>query len=138
MSTQAVGRDPVMEISEVLVRYATGIDRRDWALFRTCFTEDCEADYGDIGSWSGVDAMTEWMDQAHAPAGPSLHRITNQAVEVDGDRATSRSYVDAMILAPDGQHGNRAHGYYDDELVRTPDGWKIARRRTTIIRLETF
>ena len=38
------------DIAEVLVRYATGIDRRDWTLFRTCFTDDCDADYGDIGT----------------------------------------------------------------------------------------
>ena len=28
------------DITEVLLRYATGIDRRDWATFRTAFSED--------------------------------------------------------------------------------------------------
>jgi len=44
-----VDRDVRADVADVLVRYATGIDQRDWALFRTCFTEDCEADYGGIG-----------------------------------------------------------------------------------------
>jgi hypothetical protein len=47
-------------IGEVLVRYATGIDTKDWSLFRTCFTDDVLADYGDIGVWNG-DAITEYM-----------------------------------------------------------------------------
>jgi len=33
-------------ITDVLVRYATGIDTKDWTLFRTCFTNDVSADYG--------------------------------------------------------------------------------------------
>jgi 3-phenylpropionate/cinnamic acid dioxygenase small subunit len=32
--------DDRQQISDLLVRYATGIDRRDWPLFRTVFTED--------------------------------------------------------------------------------------------------
>ena len=47
-------REDRQDISEVLVRYATGIDRRDWPLFRTVFTDDCELDYGEIGTWHGV------------------------------------------------------------------------------------
>ncbi|MCK9921556.1 nuclear transport factor 2 family protein [Frankia sp. AgPm24] len=34
-------------IADVLLRYAVGIDRRDWDLFRTCFTDSCALDYGD-------------------------------------------------------------------------------------------
>lgn len=41
----------IEQITAVLVRYATGIDSRDWNLFRTCFTEDCRLDYGPLGSW---------------------------------------------------------------------------------------
>ncbi len=74
-------------IAEVLLRYATGIDRRDWPLFRSVFTEDCELDYGEIGSWKGVDAVTEFMQQAHSMAGHTMHRLTNQVIAVDGDKA---------------------------------------------------
>ena len=70
---------------DVLLRYATGIDRRDWPLFRTVFTDDCQLDYGEVGSWKGVDAVTEFMQQAHAMAGHTMHRLTNQVITVDGD-----------------------------------------------------
>ncbi len=122
-------------ISDLLVRYATGIDRRDWPLFRTVFTDDCELDYGEIGAWNGVDAVTEFMEQVHAMAGHTLHRLSNQAITVDGDTAVARTYVDALIMAADNQSGVNGIGFYDDEMVRTADGWRIARRRFTVVRV---
>ena len=137
MTVPTIDRDVRQEIADVLVRYATGVDRRDWALFRTCFTEDCDADYGDIGVWHGVDAITEWMDQSHQACGYTLHRITNQAMTPNGDGVTARCYVDAIVMAADNQSGVRVAGFYDDELVATDDGWKIARRRFTMALLQT-
>jgi 3-phenylpropionate/cinnamic acid dioxygenase small subunit len=123
------------DISDVLLRYATGIDRRDWSLFRTVFTDDCELDYGEVGSWHGVDAVTEFMQQAHAIAGHTMHRLTNQVIAVDGDSAQSRTYVDALIMLSANNSGVNAAGFYDDELVRTEQGWQIARRRFTQVRV---
>lgn len=123
------------EIADVLVRYATGIDRRDWPLFRTVFTEDCELDYGEIGSFKGVDAITEFMDQAHSMAGHTMHRLTNQVIDVHGDTAETRTYVDALIMMGDGDSGVNAAGFYDDELVRADDGWRVARRTFTQVRV---
>jgi 3-phenylpropionate/cinnamic acid dioxygenase small subunit len=130
--------DPRQDISDVLVRYATGIDRRDWPLFRTVFTDDCEVDYGEIGVWKGVDAVTDFMEQTHALAGHTMHRLTNQAITVDGDKASARTYIDGVIMFGDNQTGVNALGFYDDEIVRTPAGWRIARRRFTQVRLTTF
>jgi hypothetical protein len=58
-------------------------------------------------------------------------------ITVDGDRAVARTYLDGLMLAPDNKSGVNAVGFYDDEVVRTPDGWRIARRRTTVVRLIT-
>jgi 3-phenylpropionate/cinnamic acid dioxygenase small subunit len=130
-----IDRNTRQDIAEVLVRYATGIDRRDWTLFRTCFTEDCHADYGDIGVFDGVDAITGFMQDSHAKCGHTLHRITNQAITQKAGAVVARSYVDAIILAADNRSGMHAIGYYDDELVHTDDGWRIAHRRYTMVRL---
>ena len=130
-------REVEHDVAEVLVRYATGIDRRDWGLFRTCFTADVEADYGDIGVWHGVDEITEWMRATHEPCGHTLHRITNVAVTpVDADHVQARSYVQALVLFGDNSSGVNAVGFYDDELVRTSGGWKIAARRFTNVRVD--
>ncbi len=84
------------EIVAVLVRYARAIDNRDWALLRTCFTDDVSADYGDIGRWQGVDDLTAFMVDAHAGMGPTQHLLSNFIVEVSGDRADCVTYVHAV------------------------------------------
>ncbi len=95
------------DISDLLIRYASGIDRRDWNLFRTVFTPpDCHLDYGEIGGvWNGVDEVTEFMDVAHAAAGYLMHRISNIVIDLQVDRATTRCYVDAWIMAADNNSG---------------------------------
>ena len=136
MTTPDVDRVTHQDVAEVLVRYATGIDRRDWTLFRTCFTDDCEADYGEIGVWTSAEAITDWMAQVHEPCGHTLHRITNIAVSPSTGGVAARCYVDAVVMGPDNQTGTRAVGWYDDELVDSDDGWKIARRRFTMVYLD--
>ncbi len=136
--TQPVDREIRQDVADLIVRYASGIDRRDWKLLRSCFTDDCQADYGDVGRWQSGDEITEWMRTTHEPLGPSLHRITNQAVAHEGGGVTVRSYVDVVIVGPNNAGGAQAAGYYDDVVVRTDDGWKIARRRYTMVRLQVI
>ena len=121
------------DIAEVLVRYATGIDRRDWEAFRTCFTDDLLAEYEGIATWNGVDEITDSMVSSHADMGHTMHRISNIAVTVDGDTAEARCYVDAILMSADGKSGLNPVGFYEDRLVRTTDGWRIAHRRFTMV-----
>jgi 3-phenylpropionate/cinnamic acid dioxygenase small subunit len=124
-------------ISAILIAYASGIDQRDWALFHSLFTADCEADYGSFGKWCGATAITDYMKQAHADLGPTLHRISNITVRSDDGGVQARSYIDAL-LKPMNEGGpmHRGIGYYDDYFIRTADGWQIARRTFHAVHLE--
>jgi hypothetical protein len=42
------------------------------------------------------------MVDADAVMGHTMHRLSNLAITVDGDGATSRTYVDSVLMAPDG------------------------------------
>jgi len=130
-------REDRQDIAEMLVRYATAIDRCEWPQLGSVFTDDCDVDYGEIGSWQSSDAITEFMQKVHAGAGHTLHRLSNLAITVDGDKADARTYFDALIMAADNQSGVNAIGFYDDEIVRTAEGWRIARRQLTTVRLIT-
>jgi SnoaL-like domain len=129
--------DDKAQIAEVLIRYATGIDFKDWALFRTCWTDEIDVDYGDLGQFTPAEALTDLMTRIHQDMGPTYHRMSNLVIKVDGDRATARSYVHALLMAVPGDSSSwvDALGHYDDELVRTSDGWRIARRTTHIARV---
>lgn len=67
-----------------------------------------------------------------------VHVTVDAVVEVQGDRATQDLTV--MVLnrpKPDAGPGERTStldrsGRYHDELVRTPDGWRFARRTATL------
>ena len=115
-------------LSDVVLRYATGIDTRDWALFRTCFTDDCQADYGESGKWESGDELCSFMEKAHADCGYTLHRVSNQVIHPEGDGFISRTYGDAIVMRSDNRKGLRMHGYYDDRFVLTDGGWQIANR----------
>jgi 3-phenylpropionate/cinnamic acid dioxygenase small subunit len=136
--TESVDRAIRQDVADVLIRYATGIDRRDWELFRSCFTEDCDVEYPDIGVWHSAEEITEWMRTVHDRCGHTLHRISNQVVSARDGGVAARSYVDGIVMFPDNQAGSRATGFYDDELIDTADGWKIARRRFTLVFLQVF
>jgi 3-phenylpropionate/cinnamic acid dioxygenase small subunit len=136
VTAKEVHREVRQDVADLLVRYASGIDRRDWALLRSCFTDDCQADYGDIGRWKSGDAITDWMRKTHELLGHTLHRITNQSFAWEGEAVSAQSYVDALVLLSDNVRGAQSAGRYDDVVVRTAEGWKIARRTFTLIRLQ--
>lgn len=124
------------EISRVLLRYATGIDTRDWALFRSCFADEIEADYGEFGVWTRGDDICAAMQAMHAGLGPTLHRISNIVIDGAGEIAHSRAYVDVLLTsAAPGGVGYQGAGYYEDGLVKTDAGWRINRRKYVAIRL---
>jgi len=134
LTTESAGL--AARVTEVLVRYASGIDGRDWELFRTCFTEDCDVDYGTIGHWQGVEEVTTWMAATHDQVGPTLHRISNVMVTSRAGGALARSYVHAIVTMPDGAAAVHAYGHYVDDFVESAGDWKIARRRFTTVTTE--
>jgi hypothetical protein len=117
-------------IAEVLIRYATGIDSKSWALFRSCWTDEIDVDYQQLGRFDSADALTEVMTRLHENMGPTYHRMSNFVIAIDGDRATVRSYVHAVLMLQPDDPTNwvDALGHYDDVFVRTPDGWRISQR----------
>ena len=135
MTLSTTDRDLRQDVADVLVRYATSIDRKDWTRLRSCFTEDCKADYGGIGVWDGVDAIAGYMTRTHPESIRSLHRITNVEVTREGEGVAARSYVDVIFVVAESGSGMHAVGTYDDELVRAEDGWKISRRRYTMVHM---
>ena len=119
-----------LEIDDLGTRYATAVDAKDWALYRTCFTDDATIDYTAAGGIRGnVDEITAWLDQALAGFANTLHYVTNRAVTLAGDTASGRlAYYNPMAVAGSPDRFLVAAGYYNDRYVRTAGGWRIAER----------
>ena len=117
-----------LAIGDVLSRYATIVDTREWSALSEVFTEDATVDYTSTGGKAGsVASVMEWLDRALAPWPVNLHCITNISIEFEGDRATSRAYFHAPMAS--GELGDQLvitnAGTYDDRWARTSAGWRI-------------
>jgi 3-phenylpropionate/cinnamic acid dioxygenase small subunit len=121
-----------IEIQDLLTRYTVAIDEKDWEKLDTCFLSDAKVDYTTSGGIKGVyPDVRAWLEKALAPFTMTQHLISNTTVTIEGDRATSRTYVYNPMGIPkkDGSlHIFTVGAYYNDVLARTADGWRIAER----------
>ncbi|WP_300265736.1 nuclear transport factor 2 family protein [Microbacterium sp.] len=61
------------------------------------------------------------------PGTHTRHDVSSIVIDVDGDRAQSRSYF-RYYRQTNTQPELVAMGTYDDSFVRTPSGWRLQRR----------
>jgi 3-phenylpropionate/cinnamic acid dioxygenase small subunit len=119
-------------IADLMARYARMVDSRLWHLHDQVFSHDAHTDYVSTGGPAGpATEVMAWLDRALTPWPINLHLITNLVVEFeDADHATSHCYFYAPMGRPDGDHQFfiTNGGSYEDRLVRTADGWRIAER----------
>ncbi len=123
----------VTEIIQVTNRYCFAIDEHDWDTLRTSvFLPDAVVDFGgNLGVRDDIEGIVEVIAGALTPLDGSQHLVGSHVVDVDGDTATCRCYLHGQHIRHDAQGGPHliVALVYDDELVRTPGGWRIARRR---------
>lgn len=113
------------EITELSARFDNSLDAEDAAKFVATFTPTGEL----VGFW-GTSSGPEGLRQAHAFmlstfSKDKRHVVTNHEITISGDRATMYCYLtvfDRKALAVTGT------ATFTDELVRTSQGWRFARR----------
>lgn len=122
-------------ISEVVIRYAMAVDRADWDLYATCFTDSVYVDF----SAAGLPAADFSREEFVAFAGQGLNGFTarqhlspNHVIvfhETDPDRAVCYSYMYAQhyLAGAEGGEFFLMRGSYTNHTVRTADGWRIER-----------
>ena len=139
--SHAETRDDRLAIQDLIVKYAWAIDTKNWDALDTVFLPDAWLDYssnpgGKAGHYTTIRA---WLEKSLAPFPVTQHLVTNIDVTVDGDRATARTMVYNPMGAATREgplHFFFMGGRYDDELVRTADGWRIAKRVETALWFE--
>lgn len=128
--SQSVMSD-VMEIQNLLATYAFALDEKDFDALDALFTPDATFDYtatgGAVGDWK---VIKPWLVAALARFPVTQHLNGLPRIRVDGDRATCATMLfNPMKLTHEGKDIIFFVGAtYRDDLVRTPEGWRISRR----------
>jgi len=121
-----------LAIDDLLDAYASALDTKDWDALRTLFVPGAIVDYTEEGGVRGsIEDAIGWFQKAMAPFTASQHFVTNRRVRIDGDSARVDAYIFSPLGVPNDNGGLTlvfAGGTYEDEVRRTPDGWRFAAR----------
>jgi ketosteroid isomerase-like protein len=127
--SQAADRQAIIDLT---IHYCWTLDSRDWQALREVFLPDATAMLGaSLGNErEGIDAIIERISTALQHLDSSQHLISNHQVSLDGDTATCRCYLQAQHVRKSAEAGPNfiVAGRYQDQLVRTDQGWRISRR----------
>lgn len=138
---------PDIEIAQLLYRSAELVDRRDYHGWYKLFTED-----GVYGAYTfenlrsdgvalfvdrGLEQLKEraafWLGMWQVGRSKTTHLVSNILFDSLNDKEASvRSRFLISRTGYDGQVTLHATGEYQDELVKTPDGWRFRQRRVVV------
>jgi 3-phenylpropionate/cinnamic acid dioxygenase small subunit len=120
------------QVSQVVYRYASTVDAKDWPTLRTLFLEDATAKYGDYSELTGVDAILDFITTASERREWLHHLLSVYHVDVDGDEAVALTYHTSHQIEPGGTVVGLIVARYRDRLRRVDGGWKLTRKEMEI------
>ena len=128
-----------LAVAETVYRYATGVDRRDWALYRSLFADTVAIDCSSYDSDLPLRQMSadEWVAglvPLFTGLAATQHSMTNPLATIDGDTAAITMYVQAHhVFDPtDAASWYTIGGYYEDTLARVDGRWLLTGVRLTV------
>lgn len=114
----------------------------DWDRLQHIFTEDGVWDGSPVSIRAeGHDQLRQMYADLRASVRFASHNLVNPQVKVDGDRATAKWSLLAMIGIPIPNREPVATWfllYYDDIYVRTESGWKVKEMKLSYAMITDF
>ncbi len=133
-------------IERVIFDYAAAIDQRDYDLLRTCLDDDLMVAFrpgrpevrfvglGEDAVRMTANSFIERNRLLFIGFGGTHHQITNIRIDLDGDTARERSYVQAIHFMPDEPRLEYTFGaFYDNRFIRRADGWRRSSVDLTVV-----
>jgi hypothetical protein len=128
-----------LELRRLVEAYASAMDRGDLEEFGRLFVLDGalvvrapgrDSPLGVFQGPAGVALIARLLGELYVA---TLHNITTHRVVLNGDSATGTTYCLAYHVVGNGE-GDALETLgvrYEDEYVRTPDGWRMRIRNAT-------
>lgn len=125
-----------LAVRDLSHRYAMALDKNDVEVWRSLFSRDVVFESGSSLPRGYDDVLRIPEDQLKRYK-KTLHSVTTQQINVDGDRASGEVYCIAHHIYEDFHQNERlpfdlSHNFlirYDDDYVREDGHWVFARRR---------
>ncbi|WP_283631757.1 nuclear transport factor 2 family protein [Mycolicibacterium poriferae] len=123
-----------LEIQQLLVDYSTAIDRRRFDDLDAVFTPDAYIDYRAMGGIDGrYPEVKAWLSEVLPNFPAYAHMLGNFDVRIvrdpAGDTASARTLCfNPMVLGGDEGQVLFCGLWYDDEFIRTEQGWRMTKR----------
>ena len=92
------GGSAVREIVDVMNRYTTALDTRNWEMLEATMAPDGQADFGDlagVGVLDSPEALVDLCRRSLQDLRATQHLQGNYEVKVDGDTAQASCYLQA-------------------------------------------
>ncbi len=117
-------------IRALIASYGPLADSGDAAGLAALFTPDGQYEVVGWGILKGADLPKTLDNEGHRSwmAQGVAHVLSPPAITLDGDEATARNHSVVFLRQPDGAFVPARVGANRWELVRTGEGWKVARR----------
>ena len=117
-----------IELMDVMLKYAKGVDERDMTLYRSVFADDVEVLGFGPDVYHGADAWAAYVETALAQFGPTQHMLGPQLATVNGDTAQCRTDVQALHYLKDKPDTTLTlWATYVTDMKRINGAWKITR-----------
>jgi hypothetical protein len=122
-----------LAIQELIARYPLVVDGGDWDDLDDLFTSDAVVDFTAFGGpRDELPVIKKFLADSLGIFGRTQHMMGLPVITLDGDRASARTSCNNPMVLPnsDGTTAVWLIGlWYDDEFVRTPDGWRFTSRK---------
>jgi hypothetical protein len=127
-----------LQVEDVILRYASSIDFKDYPTLRGTLADDVVAQYGPAEPIKGGDTLAAWIEEMGEDRLWQHHLLNVYHVDVDGDEARALVYHtshSASVTEPDDVLVIVAR--YKDTLRRIDGSWRIADKRMELCWMET-
>jgi len=117
-------------ISDVLYRYASSVDYKDFVTLRSLFTDDAHGVYTTVADITGADEIVRWIDGMTVGKSWQHHKLTVYHIDFTGpDEASTLTYhTSHQTDVGDDGSVTLIVARYRDRLRRVGGTWKITEK----------